>query len=48
MLSYIPGGYTKWFNLYGGKFGNIYENYKRKYPFAGIYLILYLPVPPLC
>lgn len=33
MFSYIPCGYTKWCNLYGGKFSNIYQNYKYKYSF---------------
>ena len=47
MFSYILGECAEWYNLYGEKFGNIYQNCKHKYSFLGIYLIVYLPVPPL-
>ena len=47
MFSSILGEGAEWYNLYGEKFGNIYQNCKHKYSFLGIYLIVYVPVPPL-
>ena len=47
MFSYILGECAECYNLYGEKFGNIYQNCKYKSSFLGIYLIVYLPIPPL-